>query len=407
MTAVFATRRRAEEFATLVESRSAGDPGDPRYDDLLQLVGTLRQTSAASPRPEFVTDLRTRLMAAADTALVPAAAAPAPSETERLTLPARRPARERRLAAAVGGLALVGATTSMAVASQDALPGDLLYPVKRAIENVQTGIQLGQGDKGATLLANASGRLDEVDALSEDAGGADPVAIADTLDVFTEQASEASDLLLADYAESGDQASVSELRDFTAHSLDQLAALEPQVPDAALDELTRAARLLVDIDAAARQACPVCAGSGITEIPRIFAPASARFTVPEASGAAQPVREEQRDTRKQRGDRTADDPAVPMVDPGTLPSGSVLQPSPAPAPSGGQQATTPQQDPLGALADELADGGSTQTSTPAKPDLGDVDHVADKLADDVAEGVEDVTDAVGDTIDPITGKVLP
>jgi hypothetical protein len=410
MTAVFATRRRAEEFAALVESRSAADPGDPRYDDLLRLVGTLRETSPAAPRPEFVADLRERLMSAADTALVPTDATRAPNETDRLTLPARRPARERRIAAAVGGLALVGATTSMAMAAQDALPGDVLYPVKRAMENAQTGIQIGEGEKGVTLLTNASGRLDEVGALSEDAGGADTAAIADTLGVFTDQASEASDLLLADYAERGDSASISQLRDFTAASLEQLAALEPQVPDAAQDELVDAARLLVRIDAAAQQACPICAGSGITEIPRIFAPASAQFTVPEASRVAQPAREEQRGTRKQKqqGERTEDAPPLPTVDPGTLPSGSLLQPSPAPAPNGGRQASPPpQQDPLDALADELAKGGSTQTSTPAKPDPGDVGDVAGEVAGDVTEGVKGVTDGVGDAIDPVTGKVLP
>jgi hypothetical protein len=412
MTAVFATRRRAEEFAALVESRSAGDPGDPRYDDLLRLVGTLRETSPATPRAEFVAGLRARLMTAADTALVPAAATQAPGETERLTLPARRPARERRIAAAVGGLALVGATTSMAMAAQDALPGDVLYPVKRAIENVRTGIQLGEGDKGVTLLANASGRLEEVGALSEDASDTDAVEIAATLGVFTDQASEASDLLLAEYAQSGDSASISELRDFTGESLEQLAALEPQVPDAARDELVGAARLLVRIDAAAQAACPICAGSGVTEIPRIFAPAAARFTVPEASVEAQPARQEPRGARKQQGDRTDDAPAVPAVDPGKLPSGSVLQPSPAPAPNGGQQSSPPpqQQDPLGALADELASGGSTQTSTPAtptKPDLGDVGDAAGEVADDVTKGAKGVTDGVGDAVAPVTGKVLP
>ena len=112
-------------------------------------------------------------MTAADTALVPSGTAKVPTETERLTLPPRRSARERRIAAAVGGLALVGATTSMAMAAQDALPGEALYPVKRAMENAQTGLQLDEGDKGATLLANASGRLDEVSALSESASGED------------------------------------------------------------------------------------------------------------------------------------------------------------------------------------------------------------------------------------------
>lgn len=425
MKPVFAVRRRAEEFAALADAPSTGGSDDARYDDLLRLVGTLRDTTPVTARPEFVADLRGRLMTAAETALIPAEAAQVPPEAQRLTLPPRRSARERRIAAAVGGLALVGATTSIAMAAQNALPGDVLYPVKRAVENAQTGIQLGDGDKGVALLANASGRLDEVSALSEDPSGEDTAAIADTLAAFVDQTSEASDLLLADYAETGDQASISELRDFTADSLDQLTALESEVPDAVQDELVRAAQLLIEIDAAAQRACPLCAGSGITEIPRIFAPTSAEFTVPDASGAVARTPVKRGDgTRAQVEGRSGGAPAVPGVDPGQLPAGSVQQPAPAPAPApaGGQQAESSNDDPIGSLTDKLGDGGSTGTSTgtssPAEPDPGDVvggvkdqvDNVKEPVkepVDDVKDQVDDVVDGVGDVVDPVTGEVLP
>ena len=423
MTPVFAVRRRAEEFAALVDAPSTGGSDDARFDDLLTLVGTLRDTTPVTPRPEFVADLRGRLMTAADAALAPAEAAKLRPEAQRLTLPPRRSARERRIAAAVGGLALVGATTSMAMAAQNALPGDVLYPVKRAVENVQTGIQLGDGDKGVALLAHASGRLDEVRALSENPAGEDTAAIADTLAAFVDQASEASDLLLADYAENGDQASISELRDFNADSLDQLTALESEVPDAVQDELVRAAQLLVEIDAAAQRACPLCAGSGITEIPRIFAPTSAEFTVPDPSGAVARTPVERGDgTRAQQEGRSGGTPSVPGVNPGQLPAGSVQQPAPAPAPApapgGGQQAEPSNDDPIGNLTDKLENGGSTDTSSPTKPDPGDVvggvkdqvDDVKDQVkdqADDVKDQVDDVVDGVGDVVDPVTGDVLP
>jgi Domain of unknown function (DUF5667) len=429
MTPVFAVRRRAEEFAALVDAPSTGGSDGARFDDLLTLVGTLRDTTPVTPRPEFVADLRGRLMTAADAALAPAEAAKLRPEAQRLTLPPRRSARDRRIAAAVGGLALVGATTSMAMAAQNALPGDVLYPVKRAVENAQTGIQLGDGDKGVALLAHASGRLDEVRALSEDPSGEDTAAIADTLAAFVDQASEASDLLLANYAENGDQASISELRDFNADSLDQLTALESEVPDAVQDELVRAAQLLVEIDAAAQRACPLCAGSGITEIPRIFAPTSAEFTVPDPSGAVARTPVERGDgTRAQQEARPGGTPAVPGVNPGQLPAGSVQQPAPPPAPAptpipdGGQQAEPSNDDPIGNLTDKLENGGSTDTSSPTKPDPGDVvddvkDQVKDQVddvkdqvkdqADDVKDKVDDVVDGVGDAVDPITGEVLP
>jgi hypothetical protein len=419
MTPVFAARRRAEEFASLVEAPSTSDSGDARYDELLRVVGTLRDAAPVTARPEFVADLRERLLIAADTALVPSSTTKVPTETDRLTLPPRRSARERRIAAVVGGLALVGATTSMAVAAQDALPGEALYPVKRAMENAQTDLQFSEADKGATLLASASGRLDEVGALSENASDEDTIAIADTLDTFAAQASEASDLLLADYADNDNQASVSELRDFTAQSLDQLTALEPQVPDEARDELVRAARVLLDIDAAAQQACPICAGTGITEIPRIFARTPAEFTVLPPSGSAPSNTPAQAPDKEKPGGKAPQEepsggaPAVPTVEPAEPPSASVQQPSPTLVPNGDGQPAPSNDDPIGGLTDQLGNGGSAGTSGP-KPDPGptpDLGDVADEVTDEVDDVVDDVGngvgDAVDDTVDPLTGEVGP
>ena len=122
--------------------------------------------------------------------MVAAATELAPSDDDARLDPAgrARPARERRIAVAVGALAIVGATTSVAMAAQSALPGDALYPIKRAIENAQTGFSTDEADKGSHLLANASGRLDEVTKLSKQGDLEDSVAIASTLNTFTEQA---------------------------------------------------------------------------------------------------------------------------------------------------------------------------------------------------------------------------
>src|SRR3954447_22986640 len=99
----FPARRRADEFAEIVEGARAGDAA--RDAELLELVGALRSVPRPAARPEFVADLRERLLAEAATALVPA-------DTSRLRLPERHPVRERRIAAIVGGIAVVGATTS-------------------------------------------------------------------------------------------------------------------------------------------------------------------------------------------------------------------------------------------------------------------------------------------------------
>ena len=171
--------------------------------------------------------------------------------------------RERRARIAVAGLALVGATATLSVVAQSALPGDLLYPLKRGIESAEAGIRVSEQGKGTTLLASATTRLDEVSRLdAED----HPAEIADTLDDFTAQATEASDLLLSSYAAKGDDATVVDLRSFTAESMTSLSDLDGQLPESAQDEWVHAVTTLMRIDDEAQLACPTCAGTDLDEI---------------------------------------------------------------------------------------------------------------------------------------------
>ena len=248
MSPVFATRRHAEEFEAVVDGLTTRNASDDRYDDLLELVGALRAVPQPVARAEFVTELRDRLVAEA--AAMPVVAA---AEAERLRLRSADPGRvarprERRVAVALGGLALLGATTTMAVVAQSALPGDVLYPLKRAVESAHVGVSVGDEGKGSTLLANASTRLDEVEQLAQQDADDRPAEISDTLSDFTEQATEASDLLLTAYADDGDPQSVNHLHSFTASSMASLAGLDGKLPDTAQDEWVHAVTTLVRID---------------------------------------------------------------------------------------------------------------------------------------------------------------
>ncbi len=274
MTAPFSARRRAEEFDALLERQGAGasatrppltERDAERFADLLAVVDDLRAVPGATPRPEFTAALRERLMAEAETVLV-AAPARVREDEARLVLPTRPRARDRRLAALLGGAALIGATSSMAVAAQTALPGDSLYPVKRAIEDARTGLSSGDADKGALLLASARDRLTEVDELTRTDSPTRDAAVADTLVAFDEQATSASQLLLDAYAASGDEQVITSLRTFTATSLEELAVLEQGVPESARDELVTAGNHLAAIDARAANACPAC-GGGVATLP--------------------------------------------------------------------------------------------------------------------------------------------
>lgn len=319
MTSLIPARRRAEEFDALVDGRAGRH--DARYGDLLVLVAELHDLPELNPRPEFAADLRAQLMAEADTALI--------NVERELTLPVRRHGRgHRRLATAAAGIAIVGASTSMAVAAQSALPGDALYPIKRALEDAQSGIRFSDQARGRVELENARARLSEVSDLSQRGTAAGDARVPGTLDAFTKHANRGADLLLDEYAATGDAAEVRRIRKFVADSMATLEALDLIVPDRAHDELADAARALTRIDDDARSACPSCGGPAALDLPPIFlagaspeSPISSHVTFPENPPGKQPPQpaethpEGQPPTDEQPGGDDPDDGDNPPTDP--------------------------------------------------------------------------------------------
>jgi hypothetical protein len=405
MTWGFGAHRRAEEFDELVGRAPTGGThgaSSSRDAELLELVGALRSVPEAQPRPEFVSDLRGRLMAEAETALVP-------TDVSRLQLPARRTKRERRIAAVVGGLAIVGASTSVAVASQSALPGESLYPIKRVLESAHTGISVSEASKGSTELANAASRLDEVTALTRDPDLGDDQRIARTLGSFTDQATSGADLLISDYAESGREGSISDLRDFASSSMDQLAALEPAIPYVARDELIAAASTVAQIDAEAAQQCPTCGGDPIDVIPPSLVSAEhiELPVVPPATSGQRPAHQAQHGATPQPGDTptapAAEDPALPDVD-GAVPPGSVSEPDPV-TPS---RSPSPLQDLTDGLTDVLTGkGAGTGSGGSGGSGPGSGGGGTTPSPTPLNQVVDGVNGILHDVVDPITGQLLP
>ncbi len=354
MSPLYATRRRAEEFEAVVARsltpEDLGGASDDRYDDLLVLVGALRAVPQPQARPEFAAALRSRLVA--EVAAMPARAVGA-AEVDRLRLrtpdPGRvRNPRERRLTVALGGLALVGATATLSVVAQSALPGDALYPLKRGLESAHAGISLGEEGKGTTLLASASTRLDEVSRLdAED----HPAEIADTLDDFTAQATEASDLLLASYVETREDATVVELRSFTAQSMTSLSDLDGRLPASAQDEYVHAVTTLMRIDDEARLSCPTCAGTDLNDIAPNLPTVGTGF----GTGALPAVN---------LPDIVLPTLVLPSVAGSDLPPGSVTKPSPTVGPGGGPTEGQPTSDPT-AVPTSLPTGVPTSAAPTA------------------------------------------
>lgn len=263
MTAPFSVRRRADEFEALL-SRGPGTPlterDAARFAALLDVVSDLRAVPEIAPRPEFVSSLRERLMAEADTVLVRQ-----PSTPPRLAMPISTRTRDRRVATLLGGAALVGATATMAVAAQTSLPGESLYGVKRGIESAQLRFAGDDAARGRTLLAQAGTRLTELEELAAGNGGTDRL-IPDTLDDFTEQSGDGVRSLLSAYGNGGSEEDVQRARDFTAASMERLTALQYQLPASSRDELLAAGRTLTDLDMEISSACLSCTG-GITTTP--------------------------------------------------------------------------------------------------------------------------------------------
>jgi hypothetical protein len=396
MIRLFPAQRRAERFDRMVEG-GRHDHVDRRDADLLELVGALRSVPEAQARPEFVADLRERLMVAAETELVATpAAARRLDEVERLTVKPRRTRNERRLGVALGAVAIIGATTSLAVASQSAIPGDALYPLKRAIENTQAGFSVGDDAKGETILGNASGRLDEIDELTS---GSDPDAalVRDTLNTFSDQATEAGDLLMADYEQNGHEESIEALHHFTTQSMGILGDLEAAIPSSAHDALLNAARALFTLDQAADQVCPDPAcGDGITEVPPQLLSAGAG-AVEDLTGTAAgelPGTDASGDGG-QNGDSQITDGGK-----GDNPSGMNPPESPITIPSTPVD-TSGVTDPIGSLlpSTDATSGSGSGSGGKHKPKPKPVD-VVTTTVDDVVTGV---VDGVNEVLGGLTG----
>ena len=120
MTSLFPSQRAAEDFDSVVEGKASPAVAD-RYAELFATVETLRTQAEVLPRAEFATDLRSRLMTAAEAELVPA------TPVVRRPEPSRAHRRNRRIGTLAAGLVIVGGTAGMAAAAQGSLPGDALY----------------------------------------------------------------------------------------------------------------------------------------------------------------------------------------------------------------------------------------------------------------------------------------
>jgi uncharacterized membrane protein YgcG len=158
------------DIRTLVSSglRRYPDP-DVSADPLIRtIVGQLRALPTPAPSPGFREELRAQLIAVTPRLVAEGVTAGRPARTARKPQRATAPRVPIRRPAAVMGTLLLLFVLLLAGGvwmSSHTLPGDSLYGLKRASENVQLSLTGGDGARGRQYLALAKKRANEVSGL--------------------------------------------------------------------------------------------------------------------------------------------------------------------------------------------------------------------------------------------------
>ncbi|MFC8615926.1 DUF5667 domain-containing protein [Micromonospora purpureochromogenes] len=192
------SRRRAARFAQLLDEANGGRRHHvrSRADDRLTALVAVGQRLVAE-RPdvevdaEFRTGLRAMLVATAEREGMGAATATTPARTteaaSRGSLLGAVTARQIRARGAilVGIAAGAVAVSGISAASEDAVPGDALYGMKRSTERAQLALASSDLSRGQLFLDFARTRLDEAGTLRGDLAGFS--AVLDDMDADTRQ----------------------------------------------------------------------------------------------------------------------------------------------------------------------------------------------------------------------------
>lgn len=219
-----AERRRAQDFAALVEGRAGITDQD--LDTLAALVTSLRP-APLDVDAGFKASLRAQLVSEATRR---ASAEPRKAAVGRPEVPAARGSRRLRQAVATGVAVGVLGSAGAAVASTRALPGDPLYGLKRGIENVRLSLAGSDLSRGRDLLDQASHRLSEAEALAASSDARTPAVEARTGRALTEMDTAVlagADALAQSYRRTG---GTEPMRVLSSSAVDQQERLRDLIP---------------------------------------------------------------------------------------------------------------------------------------------------------------------------------
>lgn len=256
-------RRRVDDAQAFEDALSGRTPRTAQITELVEFAERLCEAAVIEPSPEFRGTLRTLLMTEAETALVPVVKTSRP-----VTLaPAPRTHTVRRrvagLTAAV--LASVG-TVGLVSSSASAVPGEMLYPVKRSVESVELALHRGDASRGSFQLAQASERLAEARKLADDPSANNADLVAAALDDFTSQAKSGSTSLFNAYSDNGKQNSIRTVNDFAASATAELATLSSMLPDSANGSFDSATQAISKLATRASTLCSACSMTDVQSL---------------------------------------------------------------------------------------------------------------------------------------------
>ncbi|WP_428963423.1 DUF5667 domain-containing protein [Micromonospora fluostatini] len=184
-------RRRAERFAQLLDEANGGRRHHVRSrvdDQLTALVAVGRRLSTERPAvdagvdPDFRTSLRAMLLATAERegigapVIAPADSTPTGRQPvvgppPRPLLPAVTARRARARLAIFSGIAVGAiAVSGISAASENAVPGDALYGMKRSTERAQLALAGSDPSRGQLFLDFARTRAGEAATVRGDGG---------------------------------------------------------------------------------------------------------------------------------------------------------------------------------------------------------------------------------------------
>ncbi|MPY98606.1 MAG: hypothetical protein GEU97_11540 [Actinophytocola sp.] len=256
-------RDRSDRFARLVDDADTHD--DQEFGDELTVVSALRELGS---QPALDTSGRDRILAAIEAKSATALADTADTDTDVEQTSASEPAstshiadahrhrqkRKASLLAAATAASIVAAGALGIEISQTAIPGDLLYDLKRTTESIALDLTFSDSGRARKHIEIASTRIDELTALVErdDADGgvtSDEASGYQSLLIdFDRSAIIASRVITNNADETNDHNDLTMLREWAVRAGDRLATLSTAIPDSVANSFGQSTELVHSIE---------------------------------------------------------------------------------------------------------------------------------------------------------------